>query len=93
MSQVQLPQYVDDPPHVLLWRADELVPVLLLLIVGMIIGKPMIFVIVGLVISKIYGRFSDGTPDGYVLHQIYWMGFIPAKSKSIPNPYARRYLP
>lgn len=93
MTQLELPAYVDDPPHFLLWRADELVPVLLLLIFGMMIGSPMIFVTVGLFLSKLYGRYSDGTPDGYILHVLYWTGILPSKSKRVPNPYAREYYP
>lgn len=89
----EIPRHVDEPPHVLLWSAEELAPVALGLAIGMLIGEAMVLTILGLAIAKIYRRFSDGHSDGYLLHALYWMGFIPSKSRTIPNPYERRYLP
>jgi len=94
MTQVnEIPRYVDEPPHVLLWSAEELAPVALGLAIGMLIGEAFYLTMGGLLIAKLYRRFSDGHSDGYLLHALYWMGFIPSKSKTAPNPYARRYLP
>jgi conjugal transfer pilus assembly protein TraL len=89
----EIPRSVDDPPHVLLWSAEELAPVAMGLAIGMVIGKAMILTFAGLVVAKIYRRFSDGHPDGYMLHGLYWGGFIPSKARTIPNPFARRFLP
>lgn len=89
----EIPRHVDEPPQFLLWSAEELAPVVMGIAVGMAIGKALILTCLGLVIAKIYRKFSDGHPDGYLLHSLYWLGFIPTKSKTIPNPYARRYLP
>ena len=94
MSQEgEMPRMIDEPPHVLLWSAEELAPVAMGLAIGMVIGKALILTFAGLVIAKIYRKFSDGHPDGFMLHGLYWAGFIPSKSKTIPNPYARRYYP
>ena len=93
MNNSEIPRHVDEPPHVLLWSAEELAPVALGLAVVMVIGKALILTILGLAIAKIYRRFTDGHPDGYLLHALYWAGFIPSRAKTIPNPYARRYLP
>lgn len=89
----EIPRLVDDPPHVLLWSAEELAPVAFGLAIGMVTGKALVFSLLGLLIAKVYRRFSDGHPDGFLLHALYWFGFIPSRSRTMPNPYARRYLP
>lgn len=92
-DRCEIPRHVDEPPHVLLWSAEELAPVALGLAIGMVIGEAMPLTILGLVISKLYRKFSDGHPDGYLLHGLYWLGFIPTNARTVPNPYTRRYLP
>ncbi|ALE65099.1 conjugative transfer protein TraL (plasmid) [Salmonella enterica subsp. enterica serovar Typhimurium] len=42
MKPVKIPRRVDEPPHLLLWSADELAPMLLGLTIGVIIGKALI---------------------------------------------------
>ncbi|EPC8310143.1 type IV conjugative transfer system protein TraL, partial [Salmonella enterica subsp. enterica serovar Montevideo] len=84
---------VDEPPHLLLWSADELAPMLLGLTIGVIIGKALICFLGGLLVTNLYRRFRDNHPDGYLLHMIYWAGFIMTKAKSLKNPFVRRYLP
>ncbi|MEA3411301.1 MAG: type IV conjugative transfer system protein TraL [Pseudomonadota bacterium] len=93
MKPVRIPRYVDDPPHFLLWSADEMAPIGLGLVVGMFLGYPLLFAAVGVGMTYVYRRFRDGTPDGYFLHMLYWIGLVPARGKSVRNPYERRYLP
>lgn len=89
----EIPQYVDDPPQVLLWSAEELAPVALGMAIGIVIGKAMLLTLLGLGMAKLYRTFNDRHPDGYLLHLIYWCGFIPSKSRTVPNPFIRRFLP
>lgn len=92
MEPIEIPRYVDDPPHVLLWSAEEMAPVFLGLAIGMVMGAAFMLFCLGLAVAKIYRRFSDGRPDGYMLHALYWFGFpITGKAMSAPNPYIRRF--
>lgn len=91
---VELPVRVDEPLHLLLWSIDEIAPMLLGLVVGMMIGKALICFLIGFCITKLYILFRDNHADGYLLHLIYWYGFLPSsKSKSLINPYIRKLLP
>lgn len=89
----EIPRHVDEPPHVLLWSAEELAPVVLGLAIGVMIGKAMLLTLGGLAVAKIYRKFTDRHSDGFLLHAFYWAGFITSKSRTIPNSYIRRYLP
>lgn len=93
MNNSEIPRHIDEPPHVLLWSAEELAPVAVGLAIGMVIGKALILTVAGLAIAKVYRRFTDGHSDGHLLHALYWYGFLPSRSRTIPNPFARRYLP
>lgn len=93
MEPIEIPRYVDDPPHVLLWSAEELAPVALGMAIGMVAGQALLLTVLGLATAKIYRRFSDGRPDGVILHWLYWNGFTPTSNRTAPNPYIRRYMP
>ena len=47
------------------------------------------FVLLGLALSRLYGRFRDSRPDGFVLHWAYWHGLVPLAARSCPNPFSR----
>ena len=93
MKPIRIPRRIDEPPHLLLWSADELAPMLLGLTIGMMIGKAFICFFVGFVISHFYKRFKDNYPDGYLLHLLYWGGLLMKKTPSLKNPYIKRFLP
>lgn len=93
MKPVEIPRRVDEPPHFLLWSADEMAPMLLGLTVGVFLGQALICFMVGLVVTNVYKRFRDNHPDGFLLHMMYWYGFTKANKGSFKNPYIRRYIP
>lgn len=92
MKQVKIPRRIDEPPHILMWSADELTPMLLGLVIGVFTAQVFICTLTGLVITNIYRKFRDNHPDGFMLHVLYWFG-CPMGSKIFKNPYVRRYLP
>lgn len=91
MTHIELPRYVDDPPHLLLWSADEIAPLAIGLVVGVMLSQALIFTLIGLVLTKAYARYRDGKPDGYFLHVLYWIGALPTSARTIPNPFAREF--
>tara|TARA_R110001583_G_scaffold118370_2_gene269721 strand:+ start:1038 stop:1322 length:285 start_codon:yes stop_codon:yes gene_type:complete len=90
---IQIPRKVDDPPHFLLWSADELAPIIIGLAIGMMFGVAFMMTVCGFVVTHFYKKFKDGHPDGFMLHALYWYGFMPGRGKSVRNPYSRLYLP
>ena len=93
MKPVSIPRRIDEPPHLLIWSADELGPMLIGLVFGVIIGEAMICLILGLLVTNLYRRFRDNHPDGYIFHLIYWLGLLSPKSRVMVNPYIRRFFP
>jgi conjugal transfer pilus assembly protein TraL len=86
---LDLPQGVDAPPSLLLWRLDDLIPLILMLMVGILADRLLMFVLLGLALSRLYGRFRDSRPDGFALHWAYWHGLVPLAARSCPNPFSR----
>jgi conjugal transfer pilus assembly protein TraL len=91
MQSLELPRGVDDPPSLLLWRLDDLIPLILMLVIGMLTDRLMIFLVLGLVLSRLYGRFRDSRPDGFALHWCYWQGLLPLRARTCPNPFSRTW--
>ena len=84
MSAVEIPAAIDDPPLILLWPADEMMPVLIGLVFGVVSGNAFLFTAGGLLLTRVYRRFRNGHPDGYFLHLLYWYGVMPARAFSVP---------
>jgi conjugal transfer pilus assembly protein TraL len=91
MARVEMPAYIDDPVHILIWSADEAAPILIGLMLGVLIGQITLCVVTGILATKLYSKYRDARPDGYIMHLIYWYGFLPTKARSIPNPFARSF--
>lgn len=83
----------DDPQHLLLWSADEVIPMVVGLLFGMMIGQALVFFLFGVLITNLYRRFRDGHADGYLLHLFYNYGFGFTRSKSMVNPFIKRFFP
>ncbi len=91
MEPVAIPKTIDDPIHFLLWSADEIVPFMVCMLTGMLIDQFIPALAIGAIAVKFYRRFRDNRPDGYTLHAIYWLGLLPSKAITIPNPFIRRF--
>lgn len=93
MQPVRIPRRCDDPIHLLLWSLDEMLPLLLGLTIGVLLGKALICSVIGMAMTNLYRRFQDLHPRGYLNHLLYWYGFMSFKAKSMKNPFVKRYLP
>lgn len=92
MKLIDIPRRIDEPPHLMLWSADELAPMLLGLVVGVVVGKALLCVLAGMLVTNLYRRFKDSNPDGYLLHMLYWTGAAFSKGRSMVNPFIRTFV-
>jgi conjugal transfer pilus assembly protein TraL len=93
MEPVTIPKHIDDPVTLLIWSADEFAPAAFLLILGILIGQVTIMLVLAVIAIKAYRRFRDNRPDGFPLHAAYWIGLLPSKAITIPNPFIRAFYP
>ncbi|MFZ2171960.1 MAG: type IV conjugative transfer system protein TraL [Methylococcaceae bacterium] len=93
MEPVAIPKTIDDPIHLLLWSADEIVPFMVCMFTGMLIDQFIPALAIGVIAVKLYPRFRNNRPDGYNLHAIYLLGLLPSKALTISNPFIRRFYP
>ena len=66
--EYEIPQGIDDPPQVLLWNLNELAPIVLGLVIGMITGNAMLLTAGGLIITHIYRRAGDAQGSQTMLY-------------------------
>ncbi|AJF08108.1 type IV conjugative transfer system protein TraL [Geoalkalibacter subterraneus] len=93
MEPTKIPTKIDDPHQVLMWSADELVPMMVMITFGVMFERVLIFMLLGWAAVRVYRRYKNSRPDGFILHFFYWVGFLPDKGVTLVNPYKRRFLP
>jgi len=93
LDPIELPAGIDEPPQVLLWRLDDLAPVVLLMVLGIVAGHLAPLLLAGLVGGRLYRRYRDTRPDGYFLHALYWHGLVGLRGWAVPNGLARVWVP
>lgn len=100
MEPVTIPRRIDDPPHLLLWSVDEMAPLMVGLLFGMMIEQALYCTLAGFLMTHAYKRFRDNSPDGYMMHWLYWHGLSfkrEGKNKKrlryFTNPFLKTLLP
>lgn len=91
---IAIPAHIDEPPYVMFWRLDEVMPIGIALVVGVLMAQLTLCLIAGLITARFYRRYCDNRPDGYLLHALYWhLGLIGRKPvRSMPNAYEREFI-
>lgn len=93
VQPVRIPTRADDPPHMLLWSADEIMPIIGGLGIGIVLDQVLICVVIGAITTNLYKRFRDLHPDGFLMHIAYHYGFGFSRSASMINPFIKNLLP
>lgn len=92
MRQIDVPQTLDDPPIVLIFDAHQLGIVIGGMALGILVEQLIIMTIVGAVVSKIYTKYSDGKPAGFVRHALHFRG-VPMLGRRYPHGLDREFRP
>ncbi|TVQ95134.1 MAG: type IV conjugative transfer system protein TraL [Chromatiaceae bacterium] len=91
--ELEFPKHIDDPPTLLIWRLDDLTPLLIGLIIGILSGQLLLSLAIGAALVHGYRKYRDRMPDGYAIHLLWSWGLIPLRGRQVPNPYARAFGP
>lgn len=90
---INIPRRIGDPPHIILWPADEFLPIFIGLAFGMPFRQALVGTIIGIGISRLYSRYKDSKPDGYPLHLARKYGlFTASKSRSLRRTTEKTYV-
>lgn len=93
MKTYPFPHHVKDKERLLIWTPEQLIPFCCMFILGIVTDMLTLMAPIGLVASWLYSRYSDGKPDGYLMHMAYWYGLATLKGRGFINSYHRRILP
>jgi len=88
-----LPKGIDDPLQILLFRIDDLLPFLIALFVGVLTEQLTGCLLCGLLLVRVFRRFRENRLEGWLQHQLYWLGLWPLAGRTLRNPFQRRYVP
>lgn len=92
MKVMPFPTHIDEPKQYLLWSVDEIVPIATMLAVGVVVKQALVCFVIGLLLSRVYRRYKDSRPDGYLFHMLYWTGILPESVRTFPSPFRRFFI-
>ncbi|MBE7540583.1 MAG: type IV conjugative transfer system protein TraL [Rhodocyclaceae bacterium] len=81
MEPVPIPQYIDNPPQILLWEADEIAPVVTLIGLGIITGTLTQCLLISYAVHKVFSHFKSKQMRNFLLHWLFRIGLIPLNRK------------
>ena len=93
MKETRIPTLADLPPRLLLWSADDIMPVIIGFCFGILVNQIVICTVLGLVSVHFYKKFRDMHADGFIFHLAYWYGCSMFRSSSMINPWVKRLIP
>lgn len=95
MEPIEIPQYVDDPPNLLFWQVDEIAPIGIGLVLGMFLDQAGLCTLAGIALTRVYRKFRDARPDGFLAHALYWYSGLSGAKKAVtfPNPFIILFRP
>ena len=93
MKAIELPVRADDSIHILAWSADEILPIGIGLVVGMVVEQALILTLIGMAVSRLYSRFCDVRTRGFIEHRANYYGLGFYRSRSMTNPFIRFFYP
>ena len=93
MKRIPLPRHADMPQLILMWTIDEVVPFMVLFVIGILTDYVITCCLIGAGLTLAFRRFRDSKPDGFLLHYLYWHGLPVLKGTAAINPFQRWILP
>jgi conjugal transfer pilus assembly protein TraL len=93
MEPLPFPHHADSKARLLIWTPDQVIPMACMFVVGVLTDTLTLSIVVGFVLSWAYTRYSEGKPDGFLVHVAYWHGLAPLRARCALNPFLRRILP
>ncbi len=89
----RIPNYQDDPAQVFFWELDEFLLLAVFFGVGLLIDHLFGMMFIAWVTVRFYRKMRDRRANFFVVHWLYWKsGMGPAKSRTVPNPFIRRWF-
>ena len=87
-----IPNYLDEPPQILLWDFDDMIIFVLMICFGMVAHNLLAFGGVGFMLIRFFRNVKDRRAMGFMLHTLFWYTGVPSgDSRTKPNPFIRHY--
>jgi conjugal transfer pilus assembly protein TraL len=84
---VQIPRMLDGSTQVMLWDLEEIAPVVMGVLAGMMMDRLFTFMFFGVAVAWVYRRFTGFRQEGLALHFLYRFGLMPVSARTFSNPF------
>lgn len=72
--RVEIPRHVGGPPQFFFWELDEVIVFSFCLVIGIVIRQLTWMILIGLVITRLFGGWKANKLPGVLAHMAYWYG-------------------
>lgn len=93
MNAVEIPTDLDAPKRILFWTIDQAIPFSVFFVGGMLAGKLLYGIAIGVAVSWVLDKYRNSRSDGLMQHFLWYYGVLPLKGRAVINPYIRRIYP
>lgn len=93
MNAVDIPTDLDAPKRILFWTIDQAIPFSIFFVGGMLAGKLLYGIAVGVAVSWALDKYRNSRSDGLMQHFLWYYGVLPLKGRAVVNPFIRRIYP
>lgn len=89
---LRMPKSIDEPDQILLWSFEEFMVVAVLFGLGIVFAQLMVAMGSSYFFLKIFRRYREGRPTGFMQHIMYWSGLRGLETTTVRNPFIRRFF-
>jgi len=93
MKQIVFPRHADNAQRILIFTPEQIIPAAAMFMIGLVTETLAFSIAIGIGASWLFAKYSEGKPDGFLIHAAYWYGLFPLKARSAINPYKKRIDP
>ena len=79
MKYVKPPRMVDEMMQIGPFEVDEAALIVVGIVVGILTDMMIWGLFAGVILSGVFAKYKQGKNRGFLLHYMYWLGFLPAK--------------
>jgi conjugal transfer pilus assembly protein TraL len=92
MGDNRIPTRLDEPARILMWDASQVGLLVAFVFLGILLKDPLTWIVAGLALAHVLGKFTGGRHRRYLLHWTYWHLPVGTGFSRTPPSHLREFI-